>query len=577
MFSQDVLQQPQYVPYMDLSGGLNTKKDPHALDRNQLATSINTWLGTGNAISKRPGNSVFATTGSSHTTIGLATGTGSPFVGNSQGTFVITQSSDGNIWWTGDNAFTIGNMAHQPTSRLQAAQMYDPQTGLDTIFLVNGAATPQTFYVNTLTPALVPVITSGTNCPYNHTNSAPITPKYVTTAGFYLVYAGEPTEPTGVYISNPYYPQTFNLSATTTTGILPNPYIPYLVGFNDGVNGGAITGIRGLADGSATGAIIVYKLGALYRMNQVGFFGEMYWGETLISSSNGCVAPLSIVAFDTFQCFLGIDGVYQTDGSTVRRISDNVPTFFDSTLNGTEAAILNRSTATAVRQGQRYIIYFDDGNGTTTPAGYPTLGVVFDFAKLDADGYPAVTTIRGMNPLMMVPLRGPLDDGNFVWIDPTTSNINKFGIGSSDFGNAIQTTFYGKADFMIETFGPESPLCIKDLERVTLLLSTIAVVTTEELIFTCFVVTDVLSSSTGTVTAAIGPQYASLYGTAPPAGIYGIARYIATGETGYNSLTITPQVFAAGRVMQVGFSESSIYPWTILGYIDYVARHKVDL
>jgi hypothetical protein len=558
---------------MDLSGGLNTKKDPHALDRNQLAISTNTWLGTGNAVSKRPGNTFkfAATATSAYTGYGISSYFQTYGV---QGTQILTQQIDGTI---GIDGGFLGTMANNTSaSPLQTAQMYDPQTGYNTVFLVDGHTTPQTIQLNGVTVALTPVITSGTNCPYNHTNTSPITPRYVTTAGFYLVYAGEPTEPTGVYISNPYYPQTFNLSSTTTTGILPNPYIPYLVGFNDGVAGGNITGIRGLADGSATGAIMVYKQAAVYRMNQVGFFGEMYWGETLVSSSVGCLAPQSIVAFDTFHCFLGIDGVYQTDGSTVRRISDNVPTFFDSTLSGTQAAILNRATATAVRHGQRYIIFFDDGNGTSTAAGYATLGVVFDFAKLDADGYPAVTTIRGMTPAAMVPLRGPLDDGNFYWIDALTTNVNKFGLGSSDLGNAIQTTFYGKADFMIETFGPESPLCIKDLERVTLLLSSVAEVTSETLIFTCFVATDVLSSATGTVAAAIGPQYASLYGIAPPAGIYGIARYIATGETGYNSLTITPQVFASGRVMQVGFSESSIYPWTILGYIDYVARHRVD-
>jgi hypothetical protein len=558
---------------MDLSGGQNTKKDPHALARNELATSVNTWLGTGNAISKRPGNVTFANGATGSGTAGL--GMARAFY--SQQTYVLTQS--GSVIYQappGGTFAAISGTLAVGAGPIRSAQMYDPETSLNTTFIVNGADTPRVW----AGPgnALGTVNTTGTHIPYNHTNTAPITPKYVLSAGFYLVYAGEPTEPTAVYISNPYYPQIFNLSATTTSGILPNPYIPYLVGFNDGVQGGDITGIERLADGTATGSILVYKQAAIYRMSQSGFFAEMYWGETLVSSSVGCLSPRSIVPFDTFHCFLGIDGVYQTDGSTVRRISDNVPTFFDSTLTGNSAAILNRTSAIGVRHGQRYILFYDDGNGTGSPAGYCTTAAVFDFSRLDATGLPAVTTIRGMTLAGAVPLRGPNDDGNFAWCNATSDSIAKFGVGSSDLGSAISVSFSGKADFMDDVFGPDSPLAIKSADSVFVLLSATALRPMESLTFTCTTTLDIASTTASNAAPVQGPQNtAAIYGTSGSAAIYGTAIYTASVATQYIALRVLQQLTTQGHVLQFGFSESSVYPWTILGYVVYVNHQMVAL
>jgi hypothetical protein len=565
------LDQPQWVPYLDLSGGLNTRKDPHALDRNQLAVSVNTWLGTGNAISKRPGNIPYPQVG----------GTNPNFLGMarcfySQQTVVIGYTTGGVLYYARptDSQFTSIGAATSGGTSLNAAQMYDPTTGLNQTFLVDGVETPRTWQGPGT--SLGTVVTTGTNCPYNHSNAAPITPKFVTTAGFYLVYAGEPTEPTAVYISNPYYPQVFNNSATTTSGILPNPYIPYLVGFNDGVNGGDITGILVLANGTATGAIMVYKQAAVYQMNQVGFFGEMYWGATLVSASTGCLSPQSIVGFDTFHCFLGVDGVYQTDGLSVRRISDNVPTLFDSTLVGTSAAILNRTSAVAVRHGQRYIIFFDDGNGTTSPAGHPTLGAVFDFSRPDADGYPGVTLIRGMSPTCIVPMRGPADDGNFVWCNYTGgNNIFRFGVGSSDNGADISVSFFGKADFMVDPFGPDAPVCNKAVTAAYLLVSTPSTGGNETLTFTAYATMD-FGFSSETTGAAISIMGGAIYGTSAGAAIYGQSVYTSGSNPNFALLKFQNQVASQGHVCQFGFSESSSYAWTILGYDLYVAKHKAS-
>ena len=47
---------PQVVPYLDLGGGLNTRLEPHALARNELAMSQNLWPSYDRAVAKRPGS-----------------------------------------------------------------------------------------------------------------------------------------------------------------------------------------------------------------------------------------------------------------------------------------------------------------------------------------------------------------------------------------------------------------------------------------------------------------------------------------------------------------------------------------
>lgn len=352
---QAPLEQRKYVGYYDLSGGLNTKKDAHALTRNQLAVSQNCWYATGNALSKRPGSiplNAGQSTGSGVAGKAIATCrfSNQSVVLVQQGTALYFAQTIDDSWTAMSTAFGANP---QPMS---VAQMYDYQGTAGTkLFIVNGVDTPWT-WTGPGSTTLTAVITTGTNCPFNHTNSAPITPTIVNTAGFYLFYSGEPTEPTGVYVSNPYMPQTFNLSSTTASSILPNPYIPYLVGWNDGINGGNVVALERLGQ-----AMIVYKEQAIYRMDQVGLFGQYEWAVSIVSTSVGCTARRSVVSFDTFHVFLGVDGLYLTDGVMTQRISDNVPSFFDSTQNGKEALIASRTDAVAARHGQRYLLFYDTG------------------------------------------------------------------------------------------------------------------------------------------------------------------------------------------------------------------------
>ncbi len=563
-----LLAPPQYVPYMDLGGGLNTKKDPHALARNELAVSQNTFYGTGNCISKRPGTAAIA---------GGATGGGLPIKGLGTGRFdtrstLIAQSGASNLYWayptSGVWAAISGALA-AGAGPIRTAQMYDPDgTAATTVFIVDGADVPRPW--TGPGGALGTVTTTGMHVPYNHTNAAPITPKFVATAGFYLFYSGEPTEPCAVYISNPFHPQIFNISAISDPTILPNPYIPYLIGWNDGVRGGNITGIESIGP-----SMMVYKECAVYRMDQTSGFAQTYWATTLVSASVGCLSPRSIAAFDNFHCFLGIDGVYTTDGYSTTRISDNVPTFFDGSLFGWPAAIKDRTSAIGVRHGQRYLLFYDDGAGTGIAIGHPTAGIVFDFAKLDASGLPCVTTISGMFVGGAVSLRAPADDGNFAWGDATLDRVGKFGVGYSDFGAAISVYFAGKADFMDDVFGAIAPLAYKSVDNLNLLLSVPQVTQGVSLTFLATIVTD-FEASTSSAGSPILIQAAAgggIYGAA----IYGSAIYAsATGVAQqYVLLKIPAQITAQGRNLQFGIQEASIYPWTILGYAPYVDQQSV--
>lgn len=547
---------PVRVPYLDLSGGLNTKKDAHALSRNQLSISINGWYTTGNAFSKRPGNATIATgaTGSGAAGRGIASGV---FGGNTtlvvqQGAALYAATLAAANWGA-----TIGSMS--AAGRIRGAQIFDSGSGKDTLYLVDGKSTPQMW---TGSGAIAAVATGAGKCPTNLTNAAPITPAYVATLQNSVWYAGEPTEPTGVYISDVNFPQNFTTNGfANNAGYATGQFVPMLVGHNDGVNGGAITGLEPLGP-----MMLVYKQSAIYRAINTGLYGTPFvWKLEVVSASVGCTSPRSIARFDTFHCFLGFDGVYMTDGMTTRRISDNVPTFFD----GPNADILDRTNAVGARMGQRYLIFFDDGNGAGAggaPAGYPTTGLWFDFAKLDEDGFPTVGQIAGMAPGGVVALRGANDDGTVAWCDATADRIGRFGVTTnSDFGNAITVTLAGKEDFFVDVFGPDAAVKPKVVNRAWLLLSIPYSTIGQSLIFTATLNLDQSAQSPVQATSLQVPAFTQ--GSTVGVAVVGTATVAGTANTNdFQIPVVSAQYPGFGRVVGVQVSESSTFPWTLLGY-----------
>lgn len=552
-------QNPLYVPYMNLGGGLNTKKDPHALSRNQLSSSINCWYAYGDTLSKRPG-SQFVITANGATGQGAA-GTGlSSARFNNVSCILVQQGQNVSAARITDTAYTnIGSLAASPQP-IRTAQMYDPDTTKDSLFICDGADIPKVWQGPGTT--MQPVNVTAGHCPFNATGAGPITPKYVATNGMHLFYAGEPTIPCGVFISDSFFPGRFSSNAPAGAGYAA-PYVPYIVGLNDGVNGGDITGLQPLGP-----MMLVYKQSAIYRMIDIGIYGVMLWKSEVVSASIGCLSPRSIVRFDDFHCFLGIDGVYQTDGLTTRCISANIPTYFDSSLSGNPAIIKDRTSAVAARMGNRYIIFFDDGSGS------PSRGVWFDFNKLDEDGLPTTGEISGMNVGGMVTLRGPQDDGCIVWTNAGQDQTGKFGLGFSDYGNPITLTFSGKADLMEDVFGPNAPLMEKVLDNVTLLATFPQVQIAQSVTFSANISTDLLTSYTQTA----APNLVAAPSTGQWGQNWGAMIWTpAAGTTQYQTAKLYAQSTATstGRVVQIAFQESSGYPVNVLGYIVYLNSQEV--
>lgn len=557
----------RFIQYMDLSGGLNTKEDAHAIDRNQLAYSVNAWTGNDKTISKRPGTVAVVTTsgntgtGSSGVAIAAARFNGTSYLLSQQGVNLRFAKLSDSSWTSVSTTLTSGGV-------MNTAQMFDSTTGFNQLFIVDGKDTPQMWRGPGYT-SLVTVTTTSGYLPTNATGSGPITPAYVITAGnnSNLVYAGEPTAPSAVYVSDPFFPQQFNFSATATGPYSGGGYVPYTIGLNDGVNGGNITGLAKLGS-----TIVVFKETAIYFMQLQSFLGEMAWTTTCVNASVGCIASGSITSFDTFICFQSVDGTYTiaADGTT-KQISYAVPGLFDNTLTGFVASCISPTTAVGVRAAQRYFLFYDAGNPAV---GYPTAGIWYNFAVLDKNGLPTTGLISGMSVADAVQLQNQGDDGNFVWTSATGDKIGKFGLGFSDYGSAITTEIYLKADMMTEEFGEDAPLRTKTLQN-TWLYFAIPQTSNASLVFQLPVLTDYLNetvaSTSPTVTVtfpASGLWGTGLWGTMIWSSASGMqTQYVVTRAQGLQTNT--------GRVLQLGVLESSKYPWQLLGLVAEVSSKPV--
>ena len=568
-----------FVEYADPSGGLNTKRDVHALDRNMAAISINLWPAYENALALRPGSANYVTA------------TGATGMGGTGTTIVATRWNIAGVSTTvllaqngvhlayahvGAAAWTaISTPMGAGANRIHVAQMFDPTTGANQCFICNGVDVPW-MWAGPGNTTLVAVTTTAGYLPQKLTSGTPITPRFVTTVGnnSVLVYAGDQSAPTAVYVSNAFYPQAFSQSATTSTAY-PGAYQPYLVGFNDGVNGGNITGITSLQ-----GNIICFKESAIYRGQFTSVYNAVYGFQwQTVSATRGMVAPESLASFDTYDIFLSNDGVYYTDGYQMQQISGSVPTFFDGSLNGYGPLCLAYTTAVGVRLGSRYLIFYDRGlpSAPGQAAGYPTSGLWFDFSTVDVAGLPQAGEIQGASssyPFGAVyavagaaQLNGPNDQGLVVFTSPTGDQVSLFGLGFTDFGNGITGTFGGPADRFPEIAADAAFVSFKHVHRAWVAIA--AAESPTPIIFTVAFVTDYLAvTSASAPTGGLGATGA-VFGT----GIFGSSIFGAGGSaTQFVPVTISPANSVDGRMIQTVISATATTEWILLGYVLEVSR-----
>jgi hypothetical protein len=567
------LPSPEFVvAYMDLSGGLNTKLDTHALDRNMLASSINMWPAYNKSLAKRPGTTPAITTLG---TTGLA-GVGTTIVNTSwtvsgtdssvllvQNGIHLAYAAVGASAWT-----PITTAMGAGAKRIHVAQIYDPLTGAPVCFICNGVDQPWIWQgpgFNTLTQTSV-----ANGLPVNQSGTIGITPRFCLVWNGTLLYAGEPTSPSAVYISNAWFPQAFTQSSTSLSTPYPGSYQPYLIGWDDGIAGGSITGLANLQ-----GVVIVCKNAAIYRGQFVNTYGTAYaiaW--QYVSSSRGFVAPESIVVFDTYICGLSFDGVYYCDGYSMQQISADVPTFFDGSLTGFPAICLVKNTAVGARFGTRYLIFYDRGIPTVpgVASGYPTSGLWFDFAKPTASGLPAVGEMQGTSNVTlanawavagMATVAGPNDTGLVVWNDPTQDRVGFFGIGFADFTLAITASLAGKADMMPEVASPGEAGAAISSKHISRAYINIATPLGNPLQFSASILTDLQNATLISASTPSSSSSGLVWGT----GSWGIGTWGGSAnQTAYYALGFSPNQSADGLIIQFTLSESSTQEWLLLGY-----------
>ena len=560
--------EPQVIPYMDMGGGLNTAMDPHAIDRNQLTVSINTWPAYGHAISKRPGSIPIGNSGTGKPCISLLA------CRFNDTTYLLEVKTGGGVFAglaaPGQGFKKIGNVS--PTALFcTSAQLFDPTVGANgtqCVFLCDGLNPPQ-FWQGPGT-MLQTVATGANNLPTKDPKGLfPITPQYVATLGnnSHLFYSGEPSQPSAVYVSDPFFPQQFTspaMQVNPTQANAAGEYIPAIIGNNDGVDGGAITGLDSLGS-----AMLVFKEAAVYVMIQTTLLGEIpAWQVVQVSNNRGCLSPRSIASFDTFVTFLSIDGVYATDGNTAWMVSGDVPSFFDSSLTGQEALIANRTNAIAVRQGTRLLLFFIGLNAPITS------GVWFDFSKPTVSGSPMCGQIEGMNVGGAAALTGPKDDGNFAWSDAAIDNVAKFGIGYADLDSAgnpapITVTIAGKADLLDDLFGPEACIGQKQVQTAYALVELLGAApgTGQSLNFQGAILVDneLMLNQSIAQQVSQGANPTGIWG----AGVWNQMTWGGSAFYGFSVVKMPCQNSAKGHLIQFSMTESSIVPWIMIGYVLY--------
>ena len=223
------------------------------------------------------------------------------------------------------------------------------------------------------------------------------------------------------------------------------------------------------------------------------------------------------------------------------------------------------------------MIWYDNGSGSTTPAGYPTIGLWFDFSKLDpATGLPTAGQIANMFVNGAASLRGPQDNGTMVWCDGSQDRIGNFPAQNlfADFGEPIQTQVMGKADFMADVWGDQAPISVKQLDNVRLLISITNSASGETLSFQVSSVFDFFGyyASYANTAAVEGFGSGAIVGTA----IVGTAVLgLPANAAQYQVVKAYTQAPGQGKIIQIGFTESSVYSWTCLGYVLTVNMQNV--
>jgi len=443
------------IALTDIAGGWSTRSYPHLLKSNQLVVADNVVYYRDGLVSKRPGNAVYGNgTGK--------IGTGTPvldmtrFYKGTPPTGTLVAHSGTGLYSGNDvtGAFTAINAGMSASARATYAQMYDPDfnagAGGTALFVADGNRIPQTWDGATF----VAVQTGGVYLPNGRTG-APITPAFVADWNHVLCYAGEPTEPQALYISDALRPERF--TGFSFIDSAASSYIPYFPGGRDSTLG-PITGIRALG----AHLVIFYHSGIVIGIN-TGSYGAFQYQFGRISSSVGCKSPRSIVAFDTFLAFHGGDKFYATDAQSLYPLPDELPTLYANNSRSVQPPeIKNNATVVGVRRGSQYWASYD-----STGSGLSDKIAVFDLAANNGwqygqqEGGAWARWPSGMRLNCGLECRGPGDTFQVYWGSSADDTVYQHDVGTyDDAGAPISVEVRAKSFFLGRPLGSKSVLSL---------------------------------------------------------------------------------------------------------------------
>lgn len=553
-----------FVVLDQLDQGWSTKSFPHLISDRQLYVADNVVFNRDGLVSKRPGSQAYGHLAGQNgkTGSGVASQSGARFYPVTGSPYLMVQSG-GALYKAQDNTGTFSAIAGAALSATNAAryqQVFDPDlsTGAATgMIVVDGVHTPQVWDGVNWT-----AVRTGAGWLPNGATGFPITPGLVAQWKYHTVYAGEPTDPTAVYISDALRPEAFTgFSMTDSAGTNYTAYYP--AGRNTG--SGVITGIA-----VVNAFLVVFYSNMIVIGYNTGTYGAYEFEWITLSAKLGCVAPSSIVSFDTYVVFFAGDAFFATDGENIVKLPDLIPSVYATTAQSAfPCEMYNKNLVVGARHGDQYWASYDNiGDGVLHAI------VVFDrsanggwsFGAASGGAWSRFPT--GMPLSWAVECRGPGDSSfPIYWGSSVGDQIAQYDTGVySDLGADIAMEIRCKA-FLLE-----NPVSIKDVQAIWVLATFPQLASQANFTVTAypFVVTDLSNpntSSAPSITFNINNQEV-LYGDGTLYGqgaLYGFAGTILTDvQCGQ------PPQDAKGYIFQPGIREKSSFPFNIIALVPEV-------
>lgn len=557
--------------------GWSTRTYPHLLPPQYLYIANNVVYYRDGIVSKRPGN-IYYGSGNGKTGSGVAANSMTRYyqstVAVPSGLLVVQSGShlykglDSNGTFT---ALSSSNNTCASTSNITWAQMYDPDApggGATCLFICDGVNTPKVYngfntaVVNTGTYIAQGLAAAGNWLPNNPLGN-PITPAYVCTWDYHLVYAGEPTDPSALYISDALRPSRYNGYALTDSAA--TPYTQY---YPNGRNGdlGVITGIVPWGQN----LLIFYTSGIIVGVN-TGQYGAFEYEFYRLSATRGCKSPRSIVAMDMGICYFGGDAFYITDGNYVFRMPDELPTVYSNTAKSARPPLIqNPATLFGVRHQDEILWSFD-----STGLGVLDQIVMFDTSANGGYQFGAprggawALWPSGMAMSCAVECRGPGDTFQLFWGSSVGDAIAQHDAGSStvsasaayaDFGKAISIEITAKSLFYNQS--PWTPAHVKTVQSIYVIAAFDIIGNAYSSVVTPYINFDNTQVGASPITyniAAGGTTYGNDY--------YGTFLYQSGSLIYQDTLKSYMPTNSQGQTVQPGLTESSTYPFNLIGFV----------